>query len=62
MQALRLMWRMAVHEVNLLAGPSMRSLHAIGVAQGIRLVVKPCWYGAGGQSWQQFLTERLLQQ
>lgn len=38
------------------------SLHAIGVAQGIRLVAKPFRYGAEGQPWQQLLTERFLQQ
>lgn len=38
----------------------LHSLCAIGVAWGICLVVKPCCYGAEGQSWKQFLTERLL--
>lgn len=43
-QAFQLTWQMYVHGFNLLAGSSMHFLHAIGMAQGISLVVKPCWY------------------
>jgi len=41
---------------------ALHSLHAVGVAWGIRLVVKPFQCAAEGQPWQQLLTERLLPQ
>lgn len=62
MKALWLLCWLCVHGVTQPASSCLHSFCATGVAQGICLVVKHCCYRAEGQSWKQFLKERLLQQ